>query len=253
MPHFVVLTCADRVAELGATVEELQKQLQEQEEEANGVISQWQDSYNDAEQRCGEMEKELERLRDGADSQSPKAEGQNMERTPNQTRDQDLIAKIDNLELELAQATDALSGDEDVVNQWEARVAELETVVKSLEAKLEEQERDSNKAISEWEQMASAADETAQGLEEKLSALLEEKFELLAANSEVEDERSALSEKLAELESRLGSTENASRDQDELPSKLSKSEEELAEAKESLKEAEDIAHQWEGTYAAFAV
>ena len=109
--------CADRVAELGATVELLKKQLQEQEEEANNVISQWQDSYNDAENRCAEMEQELANIRNEKDTAISEEPVQECDQPG--TQDQELMARIDSLEVELTQARDALSGDEDVVNQWE--------------------------------------------------------------------------------------------------------------------------------------
>jgi chromosome segregation ATPase len=74
----------ERVAELEATVKSLETQLQEQEEEANNVISQWQESCTASDDKCSELEQKLEEE-----------------------------------ELKIAQET--LARDEDVVHQWEGR------------------------------------------------------------------------------------------------------------------------------------
>jgi hypothetical protein len=58
-----MLLHAVRAAELEATVQSLNTQMREQEEEANHVISQWQDSCTAAEEKCRESEKELEALK----------------------------------------------------------------------------------------------------------------------------------------------------------------------------------------------
>ena len=50
----------DRVSELESNLQDLQNQLQEQEEEANGVIEQWQESCNAAEEKASRCERDLE-------------------------------------------------------------------------------------------------------------------------------------------------------------------------------------------------
>jgi len=52
-----------RVEELVAQVSVLEDQLREQEQDARGTISQWQESYNAAEERCSEVSIELEKVK----------------------------------------------------------------------------------------------------------------------------------------------------------------------------------------------
>ena len=49
----------ERVAELEITVEALQNELREQEDEANEVIRQWQDNCTASELRCSIIEEEM--------------------------------------------------------------------------------------------------------------------------------------------------------------------------------------------------
>lgn len=48
-----------RVSELEANVQSLEMQLADQEREANDVISQWQESYSTADDKCKELSSEL--------------------------------------------------------------------------------------------------------------------------------------------------------------------------------------------------
>lgn len=48
------------MAELESTIETLQTELSDQEQTANDVIAQWQETCSTAENRCSELEKELE-------------------------------------------------------------------------------------------------------------------------------------------------------------------------------------------------
>jgi chromosome segregation ATPase len=115
----MTLSCPDRVVELEATVELLQQQLQEQEDEANGVISQWQESYNEADKRCTEIEKEMEEFRKSKDSPRFDVQENVEENRHPQTQDEELISRIEGLETELTEEREALAGDEDIINQWE--------------------------------------------------------------------------------------------------------------------------------------
>lgn len=54
---------ADRVSELESTIQSLQTQLEDQEQEATNVIAQWQESFSEADDKCAELEKELETTR----------------------------------------------------------------------------------------------------------------------------------------------------------------------------------------------
>jgi chromosome segregation ATPase len=58
-----VSNVADRVSELESTIQSLETQLEDQEQEATNVIAQWQASFSEADDKCAELEKELETAR----------------------------------------------------------------------------------------------------------------------------------------------------------------------------------------------
>jgi DNA repair exonuclease SbcCD ATPase subunit len=128
------------------------------------------------------------------------------------------------------------------------RVTELETLVKSLESQLEEQERDASEAITQWQNNATEADEKAREIEEKLS---QEVSSLQSTTMEIDEERSTLKQRVAELQNSLASMQStldhSERDAD-LAGKLERKEQELHEAKETLTRDEDVVKQWEGKY-----
>ena len=49
----------DRVAELESTIQSLEAQLEQQEQEATNAISQWQESFSEADDKCAQLDKEL--------------------------------------------------------------------------------------------------------------------------------------------------------------------------------------------------
>jgi len=51
---------------------------------------------------------------------------------------------------ELRAANDALAADQDVVQQWEDRCAQLETTISSLTAQIEEEQKEANEVITRW-------------------------------------------------------------------------------------------------------
>lgn len=53
---------AERVADLETEVQALNTQLQEEEEEATNVVNQWQESCSALDEKCTDLEKELESL-----------------------------------------------------------------------------------------------------------------------------------------------------------------------------------------------
>jgi chromosome segregation ATPase len=113
---FVFLSKSGRVAELEATVQSLETQMHDQEEEANNVISQWQESCTASDGSCAELEKELAALRKDKESLDIATKA---DLTP--ASNEELFAKLGALEAELKEAQETLSRDEDVVSQWEGR------------------------------------------------------------------------------------------------------------------------------------
>jgi aryl carrier-like protein len=61
---------------LEATIESLQTQLHEQEAEANYAITQWQDEYTVAEDKCAGLESELQALKEKQNAQGETSQNQ---------------------------------------------------------------------------------------------------------------------------------------------------------------------------------
>jgi chromosome segregation ATPase len=111
---------AGRVAELEATVNSLEGQLEEQSSEADNAITQWQESYTALEVRSSELESQLETLT------KENEELLSSERASTALELEELRSEKERLENELRDENDALSAakqnldqDVDVVHEWE--------------------------------------------------------------------------------------------------------------------------------------
>jgi chromosome segregation ATPase len=127
--------------------------MQEQEEEANNVIAQWQESFNESEKKCSnkcaQLEEELEAVKKEKDSLEKSLETTEKDDEPLEEAKSSLDANIaaledaiedeledvkvmeeeglqgddhhtlEQLREELKAAQDTLERDEDVVHQWE--------------------------------------------------------------------------------------------------------------------------------------
>jgi chromosome segregation ATPase len=138
----ITTSTAGRVAELQATVKDLEDQLHQQEEEANTAITQWQGNCATSEERRLQLEKELEfvNTENGSLSKAMGAIEQDNEQL--ETDKAALDEKIASLEAGLSSAADSdeieqlrtelretqeilreaketMARDEDVVHQWE--------------------------------------------------------------------------------------------------------------------------------------
>ena len=58
--HIFVILCIERVSELELNLQDVKRQLDQKEQEANIVIEKWQDICNNHEERCMRLEQELE-------------------------------------------------------------------------------------------------------------------------------------------------------------------------------------------------
>lgn len=230
---------AERVAELEATVQSLEQQMQDQEEEANNVISQWQESCTASDDMCSELKKELEEVRKDKESLDKALESggsvQVVESPP--TNEGELLKKLSDTQEELKIAKETLSRDEVVVHQWEGtfiqsslwrtirqngqliyfffkfslseRVAEQETAMQSLESQLQEQEKEANNVILQWQESCSASDEKSLELEKELEKVKEEKESLEKALEVVENDNEQLEELKVSLKAKIVSLEEA--------------------------------------------
>lgn len=226
----------ERVAELDALVKDLEEQLAEQEETANSVIEQWQESCTALEERNKEL------------MQSPEEAGETKEREGinghegNSKTLTTLLAELEETKAAFAEAQAKLEDDDNVVVKWEGknslvlcflagqvsktqsspssmleRVAGLESAVKDMELQLSEQEESANTVITKWQESCNA-------LEEKNSELLSR----MESFGPGEDEMVSR-EALLALEHRLQETEAA-----------------LVLAKENLKDDDDVVLKWQG-------
>ncbi|CAJ1953476.1 unnamed protein product [Cylindrotheca closterium] len=252
----------DRITELESIVQSLESQLQEQEKEANGVVSQWHESYTAAEEKCAAVERELATVRSEMDS--------GLQSDEMQEQITELESTVQSLESQLqAQEREA----SDVVSQWQEsytaaeekcatvekelatvrsemdsldvphsdemqeRITELESTIQSLESQLQEQERGASDVVSQWQESYTAAEEKCSALENELSAVRSE-MEVLKANNDdkTRDELAAdkiriqeLEEKITNLVEEIGAANKAKKEQQELSKKtLSNLEKELS-------------------------
>lgn len=160
-----------RVAALECTVKDLEAQLQEQAQEANIAITQWQDACSESEERCSELEKDLElmtakgkTLSESVDSGESDDEDIVKKGPASEKKDSSLEDMIDSLESELKSefvsfendlqaASDAVSPGvstpeesegflarsrqtEDELREAKESLARSETIVHQLEGKL---------------------------------------------------------------------------------------------------------------------
>lgn len=213
----------DRVSELESTVQSLELQLEDQEKQANDVISQWQESYAEVDERCTSLEAELttagsqnapsiidgDTVEDhvaGLEStvQSLQSQLEEQEREANdvvsQWRESYSIAdeRCTVLEAELAtlqlQRPSATVGEGDIA---EDRIVELESTVQSLHSQLEEQEKEANDVISQWQESHSSAEERCTALENELATVQSQ------VSSATVGDGDAAQDRAAELESTI--------------------------------------------------
>ena len=140
-----ILTCPisiDRVAELEAAVKQLEHQLEEQEEDANNVIEKWQESCAALDEKCSELEGQLEGFKKGAETFKYSDDDGDVATTPNSAdrehrsisearfgdeesaqRIEELEAQLREKEQSLKQLQETLVSDEAVVQQWEGMLS----------------------------------------------------------------------------------------------------------------------------------
>jgi chromosome segregation ATPase len=131
------------VVDLESEVKSLERQLQEEEEEASNVIKQWQESSSVLDEKCNELEKELE-----ATTTEKRSLEKTLEKMQNEQEqcvaekssfeskissleealkgeqasgNENLVAQLREKEEELRQAHHTIARDEKVVQQWEGK------------------------------------------------------------------------------------------------------------------------------------
>jgi len=254
----IVRKWEDRVAELEQEVKSLHTQIEEREEEADAAIAQWQESLAGSEKKCSDLEagleaaqKQIEFLRSSKETVENNEEGfqsskeeldekiASLEHAIDEEMDELHIAAMTPTDVdgagvavltrELKEAQEALNRDEDLVAEWEDRVAELEATVTSLQQQLQEQEDEANGVISQWQESYNEAGKRCEEIEKELEELRKTK------ESPVPDARENI-----DRESRL------SREQEEeFIAKIESLEMELSEAQKALASDEDVVNQWE--------
>jgi chromosome segregation ATPase len=110
------------------------------------------------------------------------------------------------------------------------QVAELESTIKSLEGRLEEQSSEADNAISQWQESYTTLELCKSELETQLENITKEKDELL--NTEVPSSTLVIEELRSE--------------KDRLEQELREKDEALAAAKEDLNQDAEVVHEWEG-------
>lgn len=315
-------------------MKDLEAQLQEQEQEANIAITRWQDVCSASEERCFELEKELE---------SMSAKGQPLSETVDieENHDVDIVGKgsapeekdpsmddkVDSLEGELIsktvpfandlqsasdasspevttavesealmaysrqtedelrQAKESLARSETIVHQLEGnfscrrnlliwsvgthfildcfhprieRIVELESTTKDLENQIQEQDEESMKVITQWQEASSLAEGKCTKLERELEVVTAEKETLSKAvdaieqdNEELEGTKRLFEEKIASMENLSKSSYGdspGSQDSEDLAKQCRENEEALREAQETLARDVDVVNQWEGMF-----
>ena len=132
----------DRVVELEATVKRLELQLEEQEEDANNVIDKWQESCAALDEKCSELERQLEGFRKDNETVKHSDNDGDVAVTPNSAdreqrtmsearfgeeepaqRIEELEAQLREKEQSLKQLQETLVSDEAVVQQWEGMLS----------------------------------------------------------------------------------------------------------------------------------
>lgn len=132
----------DRVKDLDAEVMALQKQLQKQEEDATNAIQQWQEGSNIVDEKCIELERELEVTMKEKKSLEATIEKLKFEQEQyagvkssfeakmssleealkgGEATDKELTAQLRLKDEELRQARDHIARDEDILRQREGK------------------------------------------------------------------------------------------------------------------------------------
>jgi len=189
----------ERASQLELELADVQKQMQEQESEAVDAIAKWEQNVVDLEEKCSLLEEKLRVLsehnehnaevetRNGKsnsdDFHSKEEDGsfQNSidfpessetkdshDKVPSETQSDD---KITELREALKIAQDTLAKDEEVVQQWEERTAELELRIESLDTELRDSETEASEVISQWQGSCAEAESKCASLEEELRHL----------------------------------------------------------------------------------
>jgi len=163
-------------------------------------------------------------------------------------RIQELTRELETTKAALAEANETLSSDEDVMREWEDRVAQLQSNLDDAHQQLHDHETEALEAISKWQESANALEEKCVGLEEKLRNACETEGSMdahgemsISEYSMLKEENASLQQKINDLETSLaGNSDN----------RIVELQQELKAAQDALENDEEVVQQWEEQNAA---
>lgn len=200
-----------RVSELEATIESLEGQLHEQEEEASKAIAMWQESYTAVERQKAELESRVgERESQLALSADSPNNGLTLEEV--ETSDLRFQARIDALQAELSAKEEKIM---ELVSEWEVRLATLDAENERLQGRIDELEAERDALVDERSVGdPSLGESELQALRKQLSEQEQEANQVIAQWQEsyaaVEAQRDDLERRVADLEAKRGESSESS-------------------------------------------
>jgi chromosome segregation ATPase len=246
----------------------VEKQLEDQEQEANNAITGWQESYAESDSKCTKLEKELETVREEKDSlatASETIEEDNNELEKEKFALEERVSSLENsiarenvpiepqykerevLEVQLREkeealheAQETLQRDADIVNQWEGKC------YISLEKKLSEnfvvsRQSSSYMNVERGAELELAAKELKAQLEQQVEEANDAIFRWEETYTELEGKYSQLEQDLTKAGSADGKEVELLKQVERLSEKLKEAEQQASRAEE---ERQSMSKSW---------
>ena len=247
----------DKIVELNRTIQNLEEQLADQEEDSSNIVEQWQQSYDDLAKEKDDLSQQLEEAQNALEELRSQ-----LDKSSDSTGVGPAPAENNNPEPEGSPPP-----PEDA--ELESR-AEVDQRVKNLEEQLADQEEDATNIVQQWQEsyddLAKEKDELSEQLEQTQSTLNEMRSRLLDLESSNKDSGqppataesgshwSEFGSAVKSLDGQMASQESELRDssvanEDDVVSELKSTIQDLRQQlEEQAEDASNTVQQWQESY-----
>jgi len=240
----------DKIAELNRTIQNLEEQLADQEEDSSNIVEQWQQSYDDLAKERDDLSQQLEETQNVLEELRSQ-----LDKSSANTGDGPAPAENNNPEPEGSPPP-----PEDA--ELESRV-EVDQRVKNLEEQLADQEEDAANIVQQWQESYDDLAKEKDELSQQLNAMRSRLIDLESSNkdsgqppatSESGNHRSEFGSAVKSLDEQMASQESELRDSsaandDDVVSELKSTIQDLRQQlEEQAVDASNTVQQWQESY-----
>jgi chromosome segregation ATPase len=235
----------ERVAQLELAIKELERELEQQGEEANDAIIRWEETYTELEEKCSQLEQDL--------TKAGSADGKEL----------DLQEQVESLSEKLNEAEQQASRAEEERLSMAKTWSTSEITIQTLQDDIERRGESIKRLNAEVETVKSERDESIARLNAEIDIARSELENLRSANAKYTGIQADLEKSKAEVvaitdlleterDSHLFEKAHLTGELDDEKARYTEARDEVAnltkEVEESRSESEDIVSQWTGKF-----